>query len=575
MRSLFSGLVLSSLFLSAAAQQSAYGQCGGSGWTGPTTCVSGYVCQYQNEWYSQCVPGSATTNPPSTTTTSNPPTSTQRYNQPILWDDLADLEIIRVNSTYYYSSSTMHYSPGAPVLRSYDLVNWEYIGHSVPVLDWGSKYDLSGGRAYVKGIWASTMKYRRSNGLFYWIGCIEFGRTYVYTAPAASGPWTRRATINTCYYDAGLLIDDATDTMYVAYGSTTINVAQLSSDGFSQVRTQAVYTAPSDIGYIEGSRMYRINGNYYIVVTKPANEEWVLKASSPFGPYTIKSLVRGLGSPIPGAGVPHQGGIVDTPSGQWYYMGFVDAYPGGRIPTLTPMTWGSDGFPTLQLVNGAFGTSYPYPATPHPLGALTGTDSFSGTSLSHKWEWNHNPDTSRFSVNNGLRLSTATVTTDLYNARNTLTHRILGPTSTGTIVLDYSSMRDGDRAGLALFRDLSSWIGVRRDSGTVRLTRVSNLNMDSSWNTVNTGSEIAAGPTLPATGRVWLRISADIRPSSASPQATFSYSTNGSSFTTLGSAYTMGKAWQFFMGYRFGIFNYATVALGGSVTVSSFTLSTP
>jgi hypothetical protein len=41
----------------AAAQQSAWGQCGGNGWTGATTCVSGYICQYSNEWYSQCVPG--------------------------------------------------------------------------------------------------------------------------------------------------------------------------------------------------------------------------------------------------------------------------------------------------------------------------------------------------------------------------------------------------------------------------------------------------------------------------------------------------------------------------------------
>jgi beta-xylosidase len=77
----------------------------------------------------------------------------------------------------------MHYSPGAPILRSYDLVNWEYVGHSVPTLGWGSKYDLaSGQRAYVKGIWASTLRYRKSNGKWYWIGCIEFSKTYIYTA---------------------------------------------------------------------------------------------------------------------------------------------------------------------------------------------------------------------------------------------------------------------------------------------------------------------------------------------------------------------------------------------------------
>jgi len=88
-----------------------------------------------------------------------------------------------VDNAFYYSASTMHYSPGAPILRSYDLVNWEYVGHSVPTLAWGSKYDLaSGQRAYVKGIWASTLRYRKSNGKWYWIGCVEFSKTYVYTA---------------------------------------------------------------------------------------------------------------------------------------------------------------------------------------------------------------------------------------------------------------------------------------------------------------------------------------------------------------------------------------------------------
>ncbi|KAK0649100.1 glycosyl hydrolase family 61-domain-containing protein [Cercophora newfieldiana] len=32
-----------------------YGQCGGNGWTGPTTCAQG-KCTATNEWYSQCVP---------------------------------------------------------------------------------------------------------------------------------------------------------------------------------------------------------------------------------------------------------------------------------------------------------------------------------------------------------------------------------------------------------------------------------------------------------------------------------------------------------------------------------------
>ena len=67
------------------------------------------------------------------------------FSNPVVWQDFADIDIIRVDDAYYYSASTMHYSPGAPILRSYDLVNWEFAGHSVPRLDFGAKYDLNGG----------------------------------------------------------------------------------------------------------------------------------------------------------------------------------------------------------------------------------------------------------------------------------------------------------------------------------------------------------------------------------------------------------------------------------------------
>jgi beta-xylosidase len=500
--------------------------------------------------------------------------STGTYTNPVVWQDFADGDIIRVGDAYYYSASTMHYSPGAPILRSYDLVNWEYAGHSVPRLDFGSsRYDLSGGRAYVKGIWASTLNYRPSNRTYYWIGCIEFNRTYVYTATAVDGTWTKRSEIPGCYYDAGLLVDD-NDKMYVAYGNGTISVAELSADGLSQVRSQQVFTTPSSVGTLEGARFYKRNGYYYIWLTRPANGQYVLRSTSPFGPYEMRQVLLDLPGPITGGGVPHQGGLVQTQNGDWYYMAFVDAYPGGRMPALAPITWSADGWPTVQTVNGRWGTTYPKPniTTSRTVAPMIGPDTFAGPALGHRWEWNHNPDPNRYTVSNGLRLQTATVTNDLYNARNTLTHRIQGPSSTATIELDHSTMRDGDRAGLAMLRDSSAWIGVRRDNGVTRVSMTNGLSMDGSWNTTGTGTEAASAAV--SGSRIWLRATADIRPGSGR-QATFSYSTDGVTFTRLGPGFTLGNSWQFFMGYRFGIFNYATSSLGGEVTVRRFDLTTP
>ncbi|KAI1199254.1 glycoside hydrolase family 43 protein [Nemania serpens] len=565
----------------AIAQQSLYGQCGGISWTGATTCVTGACCTYSNEYYSQCLTciAGGTTTVATTKTTTKATTSTTAavtgtFTNPIIWEDLADLDIFRVDNVWYYTASTMHYSPGAPILRSYDLVNWEYIGHAVPKLSWSSAYDLAGtSRAYVKGIWASTMRYRKSNGRWYWIGCIEFAKTYVYTAPAPTGPWSLTATLNTCLYDCGLLVDDD-DTLYVAYGNTALSVAQLSPDATSIVKTQVVYNAPSNIGTLEGSRMYKRDGQYYILTTHPASQEWVLKASSPFGTYSIKVLADAVAPPTtaPGGGNPHQGGLVDTPDGKWFYAAFEDAYPGGRIPVLAPVTWAADGFPVLTISSsGVWGATYPMPAAKHALPALTGTDSFSGTALGAAWEWNHNPDASKFAVNNGLTLSTATVTMDLYQARNTLTHRIHGPNATATIILDTTAMVPGDRAGLALLRDKSAWVGVAKDgNGVLTVAVVSGINMNADWTTAATGSYAASVAVAATSTRIYLRATADIRPGTGRT-GSFSYSLDGARFTPLGPGVVMNSDWRFFMGYRWGIFNYATSALGGSVHITSFT----
>jgi len=497
--------------------------------------------------------------------------STSQFENPVMWEDLADVDILRVGDVFYYSASNMHYSPGAPILRSYDLVHWEYVGHSVPTLDFSPAYDLNGGSAYVKGTWASFLGYRKSERTFYWGGCIEFSRTYIYTAPAIEGPWQRRAILDKCYYDAGLLIDDD-DTMYVAYGNTTLNVAQLSPDGTREVKSQKVFTAPSNMGMLEGSRFYKVNGNYYIFTDHPPDAEYVLKSTSgPYGPYTMRPLVVEAASPLPGAGSPHQGGIVQTQRGDWYYMAFIDAYPGGRIPVLAPLKWNAAGWPVPRIISNSWGVTYPYPLPPHPFKPLTGVESFRGTTLGPEWEWNHNPDNSKWSVNNGLTLKTATMTDDLYRARNTLTHRILGPESTATIVLDHSAMKDGDRAGLALLRDSSAWVGIKRDKGAFRVVMEDNLTMNKKWQTTSTGTEVAGD--LVSGGRIWLRASADIRPG-AGRTAVFSYSTDGRTFQPIGTPFVLDADWPFFMGYRFAIFNYATQSLGGEVSISSFTMTT-
>ncbi len=524
----------------------------------------------------------------SSTVSSEVPAESQcptTYSNPLIWEDLPDLEVIRVGDTYYYTASSFHHSPGAPLLRSYDLVNWEYVSHSVPVLDFDKSYDLQEGRAYVKGIWASTLQYRESNQTFYWMGCMQNkGGGYVFTAQSPEGPWKKQASEG-CYYDMGLLIEQDTDKMYVAWGNNTIYVAELSADGLREVRKQAVFKTPSSIsGPLEGSRFYKINGNYYIFLTQYANGEYVARSTNgPFGPYEIRPFAVKLPYAGVGAGIaPHQGGIVQTQHGDWYYIAFNDSYPAGRLPVMAPVTW-MNGWPVVSLVNDAWGEAYPFPNLPCAADRVkprNPTDNFTTAELNPAWEWNHNPDNSKWSSGKGLTLRTASVTQDLYAARNTLTRRIEGPRSIATIELDVSGMKNGDIAGFAALRDSSAWIGVKKEQGKKRLVTTSDLTLDEKWNTKNLGTETASltindqknetDNENNAVKKIWLRIDADVRTTPEGGTANFYYSTDGKQFNALGNRFVMKREWNYFLGYRFGIFNYATQSLGGAVIVNSF-----
>lgn len=507
------------------------------------------------------------------------------FTNPIRWEDMPDADVFRIGDVFYYSSSTFAYSPGAPLYKSYDLVNWAPVTHSVPQLDFGDKYDLGdSGRAYVQGIWASTVRYRESTDTFYWIGCIEFSKTYIYTSPGSgagtnngevsSWDWQQAGVIDTCYYDCGLLIDDD-DTMYVAYGNTNISVAQLSSDGLSEVKNQEVLSG-GDV-YIEGSHMYKINGYYWIIPTKVATGEWAYRATSPWGPYEQHEFFDNLPAPLAEAGWAHQGGMVETQAGDWYYVAFLDACPGGRIPVMAPVGWDSEGWPYIVTnSSGGWAPEYDMPvSTGQTVEPPTGVDRFA--TLGEAWEWNHNPDTSKWNLaqGGGITLSTATITDDLYSARNTLTHRVLGPKAEAIFEFDISQMVDGDRAGAAMFRDRSAYIGIHKNGDAATLVYVNGLELiDWNWGTASNGTIAATGPTI-TDSVVYLKITADVTPAlNADPvrPAVFSYSTDGTSWTQLGDPYLLVNSWSYFIGYRFAAFNYATQSLGGSVTLKSFSM---
>lgn len=269
--------------------------------------------------------------------------------------------------------------------------------------------------------------------------------------------------------------------------------------------------------------------------------------------------------------------MVETQAGDWYYVAFLDACPGGRIPVMAPVGWDSQGWPYIVTnSSGGWAPEYDMPvSTSQTVEPPTGVDRFA--TLGEAWEWNHNPDTSKWNLaqGGGITLSTATITDDLYSARNTLTHRVLGPKSEAIFEFDISQMADGDRAGAAMFRDRSAYIGIHKNGNVATLVYVNGLELtDWNWGTASNGTIAATGPAV-TDSVVYLKITADVTPAlNADPirPAVFSYSTDGTSWTQLGDPYLLVNSWSYFIGYRFAAFNYATQSLGGSVTLKSFSM---
>ena len=266
---------------------------------------------------------------------------------------------------------------------------------------------------------------------------------------------------------------------------------------------------------------------------------------------------------------------------------------------MAPVTWDADGWPHVETVDGKWAVEYamPVPAASKTLQKRGGSSGSNGTGpysevfsglreLGRRWEWNHDPLAEAWSLTSrGLELRTALLSANLYLAPNTLTHRTLGPKSQATFRLDVSGMLDGDRAGVAILRDQSAYLGAHKDGGTTRLVYVDGLVLDeaSKWTPTDAPGTIRAqGPEISAsdTGHdLWLRVKADVRPAHwkdyrrETRKVTFWYSFDGKDFTQLGPEYGLDAKWQFFMAYRFAMFNYATETVGGRVEVKEFDLA--
>jgi len=489
---------------------------------------------------------------------------------PIIWADVPDLAVIRVGDSYYMSSTTMHLSPGLPIMKSKDLVNWQLVGYAYDTLGDNDALTLRNGKnAYGAGSWASSLRYHM--GTFYVTTFSSTtGRTHVYrTRDIEKGPW-RENSFRPALHDHSLFFDDD-GRVYMIYGGGNLRLVELNEDlsglkpdGINQVViTNASAVAGPNVGLpAEGSQMRKVNGKYYLFnITWPRGGMRTVvihRADKITGPYEGRLALQDKGVA--------QGGLIDTPQGEWYACLFRDYGAVGRIPYLVPVKW-EDGWPALG-VDGKVPDALNLPASNGLIPGIVASDEFERRSgepaLPLVWQWNHNPDHELWSLTQRpgfLRLTAGRIDADLLSARNTLTQRTIGPECSGTTATDVTNMKDGDFAGLALLQKQYGLVGVTLGGGTSSIVMVS----------AKSGSPVEV-QRVPLTQKtVYLKAECDFK--NRADTAHFFYSLDGKSWTPIGSELKMTYTLPHFMGYRFGLFNYATKTAGGFVDFDYFRVS--
>ncbi|UKK53197.1 glycoside hydrolase 43 family protein [Prevotella sp. E2-28] len=508
---------------------------------------------------------------------------------PMLWADVPDPDVIRVDDTFYLVSTTMHLMPGGPVMASKDLKNWETVGYIFDKLTDSPKYDLQEGTVYGRGQWATSLKYH--NGKFYALLAPNeagaMGDTYIFTAEKAEGPWTIHSRLRH-FHDATLFFDED-GTPYVFFG--TGEMCQLTRDlkGVVEGSLRHYFQREADErGLLEGTRVIKHNGTYYALLLSHVyapgrhRREVCYRTKDLKGTWEKNTVLE---SDFGGFSYLAQGTIVDTKEGDWYGIMFQDRGGVGRVLTLSPVRW-IDGWPQLGDENGKVPEMMRPYRSGMPETGIVCADDFSNEKLGLHWEWNHNPIDNAWSLKERpgfLRLKTNRVVENLYLAPNTLTQRMEGPTCSGYIVMDISKMKDGDCAGLAAFNGDSGVLTIKKQgkksilemseqkvSLTDREKAVTNVDVKVIETVELSGKSGKSG----FSGKIYLRLDGDFQPGHHDV-ANFYYSLNGEDWTQIGTKdYRMIFDYRrFFMGTKFGIFNYATKKAGGYVDVDEFCYS--
>lgn len=483
------------------------------------------------------------------------------YHNPPLYADYPDPDIIRVGEDFYFASTTFVNAPGLTILHSRDLVNWDIVSHVMPKLTGNPKYDLADGGDYRHGVYAPSL--RRHGGRFY-IAVTPVGRnTRIYSAADIRGPWSMRE-LDREAFDPALFFDDD-GKGYIATASSadgTITLLSLNADLSAVTSAQKIHYYRG----AEGSKLIKRGDWYYLFNAIPRRLALtVSRARSLTGPWETRDQIDDTTG-------GHQGALVDLPDGGWYGFVMRDAGAIGRVTNISPVFW-QDDWPVWGTPE-APGRVPDVAAKPIAGGAFVeppSSDDFGGKALGRQWQWNHNPDDSRWSLAERpgfLRLK-ATTSNSFWTARNTLLQKGQGPRGRAVVKLDARGIAKGDACGFGTFGKFSSQLVVTRTAqGRGELSA---RLIESTEDGPKTTAAADARP-IPLKD-LWLSAEMDF----TTDKAALAYSLDGKVWTAMPGDFPLAFDWRTgtFQGQQFGLFCYNPAGGPGRLDVDSFTLSKP
>jgi beta-xylosidase len=416
------------------------------------------------------------------------------YNNPILFADYSDPDVIRVADTFYMTASSFNYTPGLPILISKDLVNWELKNYAITNID----FERYLNPAHAKGIWAPAIRYHNNK---YWIsyGMPDEG-IFIINAEDPLGKWSDpilllegKGFIDPCpFWD-----DDGRAYMIHGYAKSRIGfksilgIFPMDIDGTKAIGDDRfIYDGTQTQETIEGPKVYKKNGWYYIFAPAGGVENgWqtVLRSKSLEGPFEERIVMHQGDSIING---PHQGALIDTASGEEWFVHFQDRGFYGRVTHLQPVTWVED-WPIIGVNPNSEDCGEPCVHYEKPKGTqecevayLEADDKFHRSELGLQWQWlgNHKKEFYSLDERKGfLRLFSHNPSGDipatLWNSSNVLTQKFVCPMFEAEIKVDFHGLNDNEQTGCIIMGGHYVYMAIRKEKNQYHFVYVESDNV--------------------------------------------------------------------------------------------------